>query len=131
MSVNRDDHPIKRVRNRSNLYMGKPTSWVQTNKPSAERRKYTRRNCLMTVECGTEKHMGTEFATNISAGGVHIETRMPMHQYEPMSLIFTIPGTDTVVKVGGKMVWRSKAGVGIKLRDPKLELEAIVQNFSG
>ena len=84
----------------------------------------------MAVECGTGKHMGTEFATNISAGGVHIETRMPIHQYEPMSLIFTVPGTDAVVKVGGKMVRRSETGVGVKLRGPKLELEAIVQNLS-
>ena len=95
-----------------------------------ERRKHTRRNCLIAVDCATPERASTEFATNISAGGVYIETRMPVRQHELLTFIFTIPETHTVIKVIGKMARRSGLGLGVKFPGQEQQLQRIVENLS-
>lgn len=95
----------------------------------AERREQARKDCLFAVECATLKRMGTEFATNISTGGIHLETRMPIHPNETISLVLTAPHTNIVVKVSGKMAWRTRTGIGVQLRGYEKQLETIIESL--
>ncbi len=91
---------------------------------SPERRVQPRINIVVQVEYQRQLSFQTATASNMSVGGVFIQTATPLEAGEQMVLRFKLPGREAPVKVLGTVVWRNTdpnkrggKGMGIQFLD--------------
>lgn len=65
------------------------------------------------VYYSTEDHAVNSFFTNISNGGMFIETREPLQRGQKITLTYNFPGTDKPVKMKGVITRMDGTGVGV------------------
>lgn len=81
----------------------------------------------------------TDFAINVSTGGVFIETGAPLPVATPLSLEFIIPGYADPIRCRGRVAWVNDAGnpqnrrlppgMGLQFLDLNLEDMAVIRSF--
>jgi type IV pilus assembly protein PilZ len=81
----------------------------------------------------------SEFTQNINEGGLFIETEQPLALDEQVQMHFRLPGTETPVKVSGRVAWVSDGasdgtpGMGIEFEhlddDARRQINRLVQRL--
>jgi len=88
------------------------------------KRKHTRKPLLTVVDYATQGHAYRDFLKNISAGGVFIETSLPIAIGQELSLTFALPTHRKHIKITGEVVRISPQGIGVKFKVAKQHREA-------
>jgi Tfp pilus assembly protein PilZ len=105
---------------RQRALLGLVEDWQHTR-----RREHTRESCFLAVDYGTRDGVFKDFITNMSAGGVFIETRMPFAVGQEVTLTFSSSNYEDPVKITGKIAWGGPRGIGVKFSEVTLSLEAL------
>ena len=95
-----------------------------------ERRKHPRKACAIAVDGVAPSFVFKAFITNISLGGVHIQTPGTFASNEDIVLVFTPPYQDRPTKVDGKVVWNAPGGLGIAFEKVPDRLATMVESFA-
>jgi len=95
--------------------------WDDTGK-----RKHKRKPCLLAVDYSTPDRFYREFIQNISAGGIYIETREPLSKGEDISLTFSVPSSETPIRLTGKIVRTDKSGIAVEFEGISKYQEEII-----
>lgn len=84
--------------------------------PKKEKRKYLREDCLISVDYVAQDRGYRDFITNISEGGVHIETTNLLEAGLSLTLSFAHPATQKQIKLAGEVVRSNAVGMGVKYK---------------
>jgi hypothetical protein len=82
-----------------------------------DKRKHHRKVSYINASCETNNCNFTDFITNISPGGLFIETGIPLSVNKDIFITFVFPYSKAPTKVTGKMVRADSKGIGVKLYD--------------
>jgi Tfp pilus assembly protein PilZ len=82
-------------------------------------RKHARKALLAIVDYATQDQAHRDFIKNISAGGVFIETSVPVSIGQELSLTFALPYHQAHIKITGDVVRISPQGIGVKFKAAK------------
>lgn len=88
------------------------------------KRKHTRIPLRTVVDYAARGQAYRDFIHNISAGGVFIETAMPISIGEELSLTFQLPNYNIPIKITGEVVRISPQGIGVRFQAAKQHQEA-------
>lgn len=89
-------------------------------------REHARYAVDLTVDCSTRDAFVSNHVTNLSRGGLFIQSEHPFPVRAEVDLTLTLPETDTRIRAKGRVVWnydirkgtaRVVPGMGIKLLD--------------
>jgi len=105
---------------RQRALLGLVEDWQHTR-----RREHNREPCFLAVDYGTRDGVFKDFITNMSAGGVFIETRMPFAVGREITLTFSSSNYEDPIKITGKIAWGGPRGIGVKFSEVTLSLEAL------
>jgi Tfp pilus assembly protein PilZ len=83
------------------------------------KRKHTRMLLLTVVDYAIQGQVYRDFIQNISAGGVFIETTVPISIGEELSLTFVLPTHGKPIKITGEVVRISPQGIGVRFKTAK------------
>ena len=89
--------------------------WQQSN--LIENRKYHRKKTLIWAECSLHRFVFTDFIQNLSAGGLFIETQLPIFVGEELSLTFSLTDIEDRVKITGKIARVDSKGIGVQFEE--------------
>jgi len=106
---------------RRRALLGLLEDWQHTR-----RRKHSRESCFLAVDYGTRDGVFKDFITNMSAGGVFIETRMPFAVGQEITLTFSSSDYEDPIKIAGKIAWGGPRGIGVKFSRVNLSLAALI-----
>lgn len=82
-----------------------------------DKRKHHRKASYIHAICETNNCYFTDFITNISSGGLFIETGIPLSVHQDVFITFVFPHAKAPTKVTGKMIRVDPKGIGVKLYD--------------
>ena len=63
-----------------------------------------------------------DFIKNLSAGGLYIETGIPLSVTKELFISFLHPNSKTLIKVKGKIVRIDSKGIGVKFDMPRTDI---------
>lgn len=72
-----------------------------------ERRRSARAPFVVRVDYGAVDAFFSEFTADVNEGGMFIETETPQPPGTAVVMQFRIPGSETPIKVRGRVVWTS------------------------
>ncbi len=81
-----------------------------------ERRKSQRNSCSTAVAYATQSFSNIEYIQDISAWGVFIRTQKKIPVGEDITMTIPQPGSQTGLKIIGKVVRTSPKGIGVKFK---------------
>jgi len=90
----------------------------------AGKRKHTRVPLRTVVDYAAHGQAYRDFIHNISAGGMFIETTMPISIGQELSLTFELPNYNVPIKITGDVVRISPQGIGVRFQAAKQHREA-------
>lgn len=70
----------------------------------SNRRRFERQPFVVRVAYATIDELFSEFSRDINEGGLFIETEQPRAAGTEVSMCFTLPGSDDIVKTRGRVV---------------------------
>jgi CheY-like chemotaxis protein len=88
----------------------------------SEKRKHPRKRTFIYVDCVGDTCGFTDFIQNINAGGIFMETSIPLFIDQKLSMSFTLPGTEDSIKIRGNVVRVEPKGVAIQFDEPTLDI---------
>jgi len=83
---------------------------------AGDKRAHPRKKVLTLVDYATDKFF-SDYAHNISEGGMFIGTRKPLAVGNDATLAFTMPESDIPIKVKAEVVWTGEKGMGLKFKE--------------
>lgn len=85
-----------------------------------EKREHPRKQTLINITYSDSDHKRafTDFIQDISAGGLFIETGIPLSVNQELILTFSLPGPENPIKIKGKIVRTDQKGLGVKFNEP-------------
>lgn len=107
-------------------------------KTGAERRKDTRLDVTIKVDYSTKGMFVSNYVTNLSKGGVFIQTDDPLPIQSQINLTFTLPELNITIEAKGKVTWTYDikkgtsaiiSGMGIKFTDLTAEHKALIEDY--
>ncbi len=99
-----------------------------------DRRRSERTPFVVRVDYGTVDAFFSEFTADVNEGGLFIETDQPKPPGTAVLLQFRIPGSDSPIKVRGRVVWTSierpaeVPGMGIEFENLDARARARINN---
>lgn len=81
-----------------------------------DRRGYSRKPCLMSVDYTIQNRDYRSFILDISAFGIFIETKNLFPPGQEIKMRFTVPTHPKPFKLTGKIVWCGSQGIGVKFK---------------
>ncbi|MFZ5573520.1 MAG: PilZ domain-containing protein [Thermodesulfobacteriota bacterium] len=98
--------------------------------PYAEKRKYPRKPCLISVECGLKDSVFTNHIQNISRDGVYIETTAPFSVGQEITLRILAPYKLNQIKnIVGEIVRVEPLGIAVRFKKDDPVQEALIRVF--
>ena len=86
----------------------------KTTQEKTDQRKHPRRQTFIHVDCLGDKCVFTDFIQNISIGGLYIETQIPLFENQELSMSFSPPGSESIIKITGTVVRIDSKGIGVQ-----------------
>jgi len=109
---------------------------INPNNKFTNRRKAFRVNAQHEIKISSRGDFEKAYMTNISGGGIYIETRTPLPLGSEISLRLTRPDRNKSIDVTSEVVWinppgigRSTAGMGVQFKNLNLDQERFIQNM--
>jgi uncharacterized protein (TIGR02266 family) len=95
-----------------------------------DRRRHTRKPCSTAVTYATLDRVFKGFLTNISTGGVFVETGEPLVPGQEITLTFSFPNQERPMKLTGQIVWSVEdRGMGVKFTTASYDLQVTVKSL--
>jgi uncharacterized protein (TIGR02266 family) len=91
------------------------------------KREHSRKPLVTVVDYATQGQAYRDFIQNISAGGVFIETAVPVSIGQELSLTFALPSQQAHIKITGEVVRINPKGIGVRFKAVKRHQEAANQ----
>lgn len=79
-----------------------------------EKRKNTRKNCMLNIDYSNGKQIFNSFSRDISPGGMFIETFESHMPGSEVIMAFSFPKAEEPFKLGGKVIYSTAKGIGLK-----------------
>jgi hypothetical protein len=79
-----------------------------------QRRKHPRKGCSMEIDCATWRGGFDGVVTDISLGGMFIETDSAVSPQEQITANLYPHGDADPIRITGQVVWTPRRGVGVK-----------------
>jgi Tfp pilus assembly protein PilZ len=95
-----------------------------------DRRKYSRKPCLMPVDYSVQGRLFKGYILDISVHGVFIETSDYFFSGQEIIMNFSVPHYQKPLTVTGQIVWSSQNGVGIKFSQLSPHQNQMIKAFS-
>jgi Tfp pilus assembly protein PilZ len=86
----------------------------RTQSKQEEKRKHLRERVLILMDCLGNNCAFTDFIQNISAGGLFIETQLPLFVGLKLSMTFSLPKAQDPIRITGEIVRVDSKGIGIQ-----------------
>lgn len=111
-----------------------------STKSGDDRRKDRRFDVKIKVDYSTKGMFVSNYVTNLSKGGVFIQTEDPLPLQSRIHLTFTLPEFNVTIKAKGKVAWTYDIkkgtsaiipGMGIKFTDLSAEHKALIEDYIG
>jgi len=83
------------------------------------KRKHARKALVTVVDYATQDQAYKDFIQNISAGGVFIETTVPVSIGQVLSLTFALPYHQAHIKINGEVVRINPQGIAVEFKAAK------------
>ena len=93
---------------------------------ASDRRKHARKPCNIEV---TLDGAFTDVVSNISAGGVFIETSVAFQPGKFVTLTFSSPNGEEPVKSMGHIVWNAPHGIGVRFTSMTKRLQEMIEDL--
>ena len=90
---------------------------MRRRQPNRPQRRYRRLTVRVLVEYSSDAGPQTDLATTLGAGGLFVATDAPLGRGTRLHLAFRLPGTATLWKLDGRVVWSSESGMGVEFLD--------------
>jgi len=109
-----------------------------TQSSGRNRRKDARFEVKIKVDYSTKDIFVSNYVTNLSKGGVFIETKTPLPVQSEIRLTFILPEFNVKIEAKGKVVWtydvkkgtsKVVSGMGIKFTDLSPENKAKIEEY--
>jgi uncharacterized protein (TIGR02266 family) len=109
-----------------------------TQPSGRDRRKDTRLDVKIKVDYSTKDIFVSNYVTNLSKGGVFIETKTPLPVQSEIHFIFILPDFNVKIEAKGKVVWtydvkkgtgKVVSGMGIKFTDLSPQHKAQIEEY--
>jgi len=94
-----------------------------------DKREYQRKPFFMIIDYSTEDRVYKEYIQNISAGGLFIETPLPLSVGQEVSLSFPLPNYQKYIRIAGEVVRISPQGIGVKFKMVNQDQEAMIKSL--
>ena len=97
-----------------------------------ERRRYPRAAVEIVIKYANTEQFFTDYAMNISLGGIFIKTATPFPINTRLSIHFSIPGLDRAIRTTGVVMRSSReppAGMGVRFDDLDQESKAAIDSI--
>lgn len=94
-----------------------------------EVRDHTRKPFFMTIDYATHERSYNDFITDISAGGLFIETKRPFDIGQDITLSFPVPKYNKHFKIAAEIVRTTEKGVGVKFKKREPDQEPLTQSL--
>ena len=95
-----------------------------------DRRKHSRKNCLMPVNYSVGGRPFKGYILDISIYGVFIETSDYFFSGQEIIMTFSVPHYQKPLTVTGEIVWSSQNGMGIKFGQLTSHQHQMIKTFS-
>ena len=86
----------------------------QSRNKKIDKRKHPRKRTFIHVDCSGKRCVFTDFIQNISAGGLYIETQIPLFAEQELSMTFSPPGIEEAIRITGTIVRVDSKGIGVQ-----------------
>jgi type IV pilus assembly protein PilZ len=103
-----------------------------------EHRQDSRFDVHIRVDYASRNMFLSNYVTNLSNGGLFIQTDNPLPVQSEILVTLTLPKTHTVIRAKGRVAWtydikkgtgRIIPGMGIKLMDLSIENKSVIKNY--
>ena len=94
-----------------------------------DRRKHPRKPCSISITCTVQDRDFTDIVTNISPGGVFIQTSEALSVGQQVTLAFSSPDQEEPINATGKIVWDSPNGIGVKFTSASNNLKEVIKGL--
>ena len=103
-----------------------------------DRRKDPRLDVTIKVDYSTKEMFVSNYVTNLSKGGVFIQTEAPLPIQSQINLTFTLPDFNIKIEAKGKVTWTYDIkkgtssivrGMGIKFTDLPEQHKALIEDY--
>lgn len=103
-----------------------------------DRRKDPRFDVNIKVDYSTKGMFVSNYVTNLSKGGVFIQTEDPLPIQSQINLTFTLPEVNIKIEAKGKVTWTYDikrgtstviSGMGIKFTDLTAKHKALIEDY--
>jgi uncharacterized protein (TIGR02266 family) len=100
-----------------------------------QKRQHPRIDVWLNAEFQSSKELVSCYMTNISKGGMFLQTDDPLELEAVMALTFQLPGQEHTIRVKGKVVWSNpssgtgKPGMGVQFTEMPIEDRHILDGF--
>jgi len=107
-------------------------------KPERDRRKDPRFDVNIKVDYSTKGMFVSNYVTNLSKGGVFIQTDDPLPLQSQINLTFTLPEFNIKIEAKGKVTWTYDIkkgtstivpGMGIKFTDLATKHKTLIEDY--
>ena len=102
---------------------------IQSEADKTERRRHTRKDCLINVNFKIRGQKFSSYILDISSSGAFIETSASFASGLKMLLHFSSPETRKPLDLIGKIVWFDPRGVGVKFCHLTKDQTQILKSF--
>ena len=86
------------------------------------KRDTDRRYLKVSVDYSVKDKFYSDTLENISSGGAFIRTTRPIQVGDLTTMVTSIPGIEGILKMKGKIIWRSEDGVGVEFYEEHKEI---------
>jgi len=97
-------------------------NYVKILAKSGDKRNTDRKYIKVSVDYSIKDKFYSDTLENISSGGAFIRTTKPIEVGDATTMVASIPGMDKNVKMKGKVVRRTKDGVGVEFFEEHKEI---------
>jgi uncharacterized protein (TIGR02266 family) len=98
----------------SNLHQTCPKGESGGNTMKVEQRQHPRVDIWIEVTFKSPLELISSYMSNISKGGMFIQTEDVMDLGEAIALTFQLPGQDNLIRAKGTVVWKAPLGGSLK-----------------
>lgn len=101
-----------------------------TQRTPRNTRKFRRMTVRMMVDYQAMGGIHCDYATTLGAGGMFLQTELPLRRGDLVKVRFRVPGNDTLHSIEAKVTWQHDAGSSPDgaARTPGVGLQFLNQN---
>ena len=97
---------------------------------SKDRRKHSRRACLVPVDYSVQDRQFKGYILDINAHGAFIETNDYFFSGQEIIMTYSVSHYQKPIRVTGEIVWSSRNGIGVKFSQLSAHQVAAIKSFS-